>query len=104
MKSPGVQISRHPTLAGWTHHAVYFDGVRVPKTMVLGEVNEGWKVITGALANERIMIGSSLMALLERAFERLASHVVADPRLVSSTPPATVSPPDLCESRHAVPG
>lgn len=58
MTSPGINISRHPTLAGWTHHAVYFDGVRVPKSMVLGEVNEGWKVVMGAIDFERAALAS----------------------------------------------
>ncbi len=58
MTSPGVQIQRHPTLAGWTHHAVYFDQVRVPRAMVMGEVNEGWKVVMGAIDFERAALAS----------------------------------------------
>ena len=58
MNAPGVNISRHPTLAGWTHHAVYFDGVRVPKSMVLGDINEGWKVVMGAIDFERAALAS----------------------------------------------
>lgn len=58
MRTPGVEISRHPTLAGWTHHAVYFDQVRVPKSMVLGEIGEGWKVVMGAIDFERAALAS----------------------------------------------
>lgn len=58
MNAPGVNITRHPTLAGWTHHAVYFDGVRVPKSMVLGDINEGWKVVMGAIDFERAALAS----------------------------------------------
>ncbi len=58
MTAPGVKISRHPTLAGWTHHAVYFDAVRVPKSMVLGDINEGWKVVMGAIDFERAALAS----------------------------------------------
>ena len=53
MKSPGIQITRHPTMAGWTHHAVYFDHVRVPQSMLVGAVDEGWKVVMGAIDFER---------------------------------------------------
>ena len=83
LHSPGVTIRPSMAMYGKTFSATFYDNVRVSAKNMVGNVNEGWKVITGALANERIMIGSSLMALLERAFERLASHVVADPRLVA---------------------
>ena len=58
MRSPGVQVSRHPTLAGWTHHAVYFDNVRVPRSMMVGEKDEGWKVVMGAIDFERAALSS----------------------------------------------
>jgi alkylation response protein AidB-like acyl-CoA dehydrogenase len=66
---------------GKTFSATFYDNVRVPARNMIGNVNEGWKVITGALANERIMIGSSQMGLLERSLERLAAHIRADERL-----------------------
>src|SRR5690606_10757038 len=53
MKSPGVKITQHPTMAGWTHHAVYFDNVRVPRSMLVGQLHEGWKVVMGAIDFER---------------------------------------------------
>lgn len=53
MKLPGVQITEHPTMAGWTHHAVYFDHVRVPRSMLVGQVHEGWKIVMGAIDFER---------------------------------------------------
>jgi alkylation response protein AidB-like acyl-CoA dehydrogenase len=36
---------------------------------MVGEVNSGWKVITDALAAERVMIGGTRMAGIERAFD-----------------------------------
>ena len=59
MKLPGVQITRYPTLAGWTHHAVYFDRVRVPKSMMVGELDQGWKVVMGAIDFERAALAST---------------------------------------------
>ena len=53
MRSPGIEITRYPTMAGWTHHAVYFNHVRVSKKMLVGRANEGWRVIMGAIDIER---------------------------------------------------
>ncbi|MBL8385778.1 MAG: acyl-CoA dehydrogenase family protein [Burkholderiales bacterium] len=58
MTLPGVQITKYPTLAGWTHHAVYFDQVRVPRSMMVGELNEGWRVVMGAIDFERAALAS----------------------------------------------
>lgn len=58
MKSPGVVVSKYPTLAGWTHHAVYFDNVRVERAMLVGELHQGWRVIMGAIDFERAALAS----------------------------------------------
>ena len=81
LRSPGVTIRPSMAMYGKTFSATFYDNVRVPARNMIGNVNEGWKVITGALANERIMIGSSQMGLLERSLERLAAHIRADERL-----------------------
>ncbi len=59
MKSPGVTIAEHPTLAGWTHHSVHFDHVRVHKSMMVGERDQGWKVIMGAIDFERAALAAA---------------------------------------------
>ncbi|MCX6401316.1 MAG: acyl-CoA dehydrogenase [Propionibacteriales bacterium] len=45
--------------ADGSHHvnATYFNDVRVPVDMVVGEVNQGWKLITTQLNHERVMLG-----------------------------------------------
>lgn len=58
MKLPGVEISKHPTLAGWTHHSVYFNNVRVPRSMMVGNLHEGWKVLMGGVDFERAALSS----------------------------------------------
>jgi alkylation response protein AidB-like acyl-CoA dehydrogenase len=58
MKSPGVTIAKHPTLAGWTHHSVHFDNVRVPRSMMVGELDQGWKILMGAIDFERAALAS----------------------------------------------
>ncbi len=69
MKSPGITIAKHATLAGWTHHSVHFDNVRVPKTAVVGEVDQGWKVVMGAIDFERAALASP--GLVGYQFDRL---------------------------------
>jgi len=41
------------------HHvnATYYDGVRVPVAMRVGEENQGWRLITEQLNHERVMLG-----------------------------------------------
>jgi alkylation response protein AidB-like acyl-CoA dehydrogenase len=42
---------------------------------MVGSVNNGWKVITDALAAERVMIGATRMAGIERAFDHLTEYL-----------------------------
>lgn len=69
MKLPGITIARHPTLAGWTHHSVHFDNVRVPRSMMVGQQDQGWKVIMGAIDFERAALASA--GLLHYQLDRL---------------------------------
>ncbi len=75
LRSPGVTIRPSLALYGKTFSAVFYDNVRVPAKNLVGEVNGGWKVITDALAAERVMIGGSRMAGIEHAFDRLTEHI-----------------------------
>ncbi len=45
--------------ADGSHHvnATYFNDVRVPVDMLVGEENEGWRLITTQLNHERVMLG-----------------------------------------------
>lgn len=76
MKSPGVTISRYPTLAGWTHHAVYFDRVRVPRSMLVGEIDRGWGVIMGAIDFERAALAAPGLVMYQ--LDRLLAHCGTD--------------------------
>jgi len=58
MTSPGVTVQEYPTLAGWTHHAVHFDNVRVHKSMLVGEKDQGWKLVMGAIDFERAALST----------------------------------------------
>jgi alkylation response protein AidB-like acyl-CoA dehydrogenase len=76
MKRPGITVTKYPTLAGWTHHAVHFDQVRVPRSMLVGEVHQGWKVVMGAIDFERAALSSP--GLVGYQFDRLLAWCLQD--------------------------
>jgi hypothetical protein len=57
-KDPGYSWTPIITADG-SHHvnATYFNDVRVPVEMLVGEENQGWKLITTQLNHERVMLG-----------------------------------------------
>ncbi|WP_183099738.1 acyl-CoA dehydrogenase family protein, partial [Nocardioides pelophilus] len=57
-KDPGYSWTPIITADG-SHHvnATYFNDVRVPGDMLVGEENQGWKLITTQLNHERVMLG-----------------------------------------------
>lgn len=46
-------------MADGAHHtnATYYNDVRVPVDMLVGKENDGWRLITTQLNNERVMLG-----------------------------------------------
>ena len=46
------------TMAGVDTSATYYDDVRVPVTNLVGEENDGWKLITNQLNHERVALVS----------------------------------------------
>ncbi len=76
MKSPGISITQVPTVAGWTHHAVHLDHVRVPRDMLVGEVDGGWGVVMGGIDFERAALASP--GLVTYQLDRLIDHCSAD--------------------------
>jgi alkylation response protein AidB-like acyl-CoA dehydrogenase len=71
LRWPGITIRPSMALYGKTFSAQFYDNVRVPAKNIVGAVNKGWTVITDALAAERVMIGGTRIANIERAFDRL---------------------------------
>ncbi|MBJ18261.1 MAG: hypothetical protein GY910_05165 [bacterium] len=54
MDSPGIEIQPIPNLSGKvSFNQVFFNDVRTPVSNRLGAEGEGWRVVMGALANER---------------------------------------------------
>ena len=54
---------------------IFYDNVRIPLENIVGEVNGGWKVLTGALAFERGLVGGGIVLKVAHAFEQLRRHV-----------------------------
>jgi alkylation response protein AidB-like acyl-CoA dehydrogenase len=90
MDSPGVTVRPIRQMTGGaSFNEVFFDGVRIPDELRLGEVDRGWDVVIATLMNERAAVGGPaaggsgilsterLAALLDR-FGRLGDPVVRD--------------------------
>jgi len=70
MDTPGIEIRPIPNLNGvHSFNQVFFNDVRVSVDSRLGAEGEGWRVVMGALANERSGISESTEK--ERHLERL---------------------------------
>ena len=70
--------------ADGSHHvnATYFNDVRVPVDMLVGEENQGWKLITTQLNHERVMLGPAgrIEGLRDRVVDWAAKAGVVDRR------------------------
>jgi len=68
-KQPGFSFTPLYTVGGVRSNASYYDNVRVPASMIVGELNGGWKAITSQLNHERVglaAIGVQGWGLLQR--------------------------------------
>ncbi|HST83783.1 MAG TPA: acyl-CoA dehydrogenase family protein [Kineosporiaceae bacterium] len=77
------------------HHinATYYDDVRVPVSMRVGEENAGWRLITTQLNHERVMLGPAgrLEGLYERVREWAATRCDPDGRPLLERPDVRVA-------------
>lgn len=68
--------------ADGSHHvnATYFNDVRVPVDMLVGEENQGWKLITTQLNHERVMLGPAgrIEGLRDRVLRWASAQGVTD--------------------------
>ncbi|MEI5674029.1 MULTISPECIES: acyl-CoA dehydrogenase [unclassified Nocardioides] len=80
-KDPGYSFTPIITADG-SHHvnATYYHDVRVPVDMLVGQENEGWKLITTQLNHERVMLGPAgrIEGLRDRVAEWCAKAGVLD--------------------------
>ncbi|XVQ89419.1 acyl-CoA dehydrogenase family protein [Microbispora siamensis] len=76
---PGFELQRHRALSGETSCSTFFDDFRVPDSDRVGEVNGGWKVITTALAQERVIMANVAADIL-RLLDDMLAEVRKDPQ------------------------
>lgn len=76
MTAPGITIRPATTMYDGSFANIFYDNVRIPLEDLVGEVNGGWKVLTGALAFERGLVGGGIVLKVAHAFERLRGHLI----------------------------
>ncbi|OUS14352.1 acyl-CoA dehydrogenase [Gammaproteobacteria bacterium 53_120_T64] len=63
MDSPGITVREIQNIGGYSEFAeVFFDTVRVPRSNMVGAVNQGWTMAKALLGAERILLGSPKLA------------------------------------------
>lgn len=53
-KDPGFSVAPIQTVGGFRTNMTYYENVRIHESMVVGEVNKGWQLITAQLNHERV--------------------------------------------------
>jgi alkylation response protein AidB-like acyl-CoA dehydrogenase len=81
MNAPGITIQPATTMYDGSFANIFYDNVRVPLENLVGRENEGWKVLTGALAFERGLVGGGIVLKVAHAFEQLRQHLMTRPNL-----------------------
>ena len=77
MDAAGITIRPATTMYDGSFANIFYDNVRIPLENIVGEVNGGWKVLTGALAYERGLVGGGIVLKVVHAFEQLRKRVMA---------------------------
>ena len=80
--SPGVTARPFGSITGpddLDFNEVFFDDVRVPADNVVGELNQGWRVATGALGEERAMLWLSQYERLDEVVKNFRDEVRGTP-------------------------
>jgi 3-oxochol-4-en-24-oyl-CoA dehydrogenase len=83
--TPGVDVRPLREITGNAlFNEVFLDDVFVPDDMVVGEVDDGWRLARTTLANERVAMATSrLSTSTERAVELAAAGVTAAQRVAT---------------------
>jgi len=74
--SPGIDIRLIPKVSSHCCGSceVFYDNVRVPKTNLLGTLNNGWYDVLGTLNPERIGVAMISVGLAEKVFEECLAY------------------------------
>ena len=79
-ETPGItcrRIEKMGMRAAGTLGEVHYQDVRVPRSTLLGGVNNGWQVITGTLERARIAQASYCVGAAQRTIDDAIAHVKA---------------------------
>ena len=88
MKSPGIEVRPIKQMSGGSSfNEVYLTNVRIPDSMRLGDVGQGWRVALTTLMNERASIGGGGVSANFRSVKELAERLEIDgqPAIENST-------------------
>ncbi|BDC70801.1 acyl-CoA dehydrogenase family protein [Prescottella equi] len=80
-KDPGFSWTPIITADGAHHvNATYYADVRVPASMLVGEENKGWRLLTTQLNHERVMLGPAgrVAGLYEKVYDWAAKRELLD--------------------------
>jgi alkylation response protein AidB-like acyl-CoA dehydrogenase len=78
MEAPGIEIRQIRQINGGTaFNEVFFSDVRIPDSLRVGAVNDGWRGAITTLMNERASIGGGAGGLRVKDLVRLAQKVGA---------------------------
>ncbi len=73
-KSNGITCKRTPTMARDHHYEVIFDGVKVPKEHVLGDVDDAWSVLEGVIEKAAIAFSAFTIGVSEWIHEAATQY------------------------------
>ena len=74
---PGYTYSPIETVGGMSVTATYYSGIRVPAANVVGELNDGWRLLTAQLNHERVALaalGGRTIGLWEETLDWAAAN------------------------------
>ena len=74
--TPGFSCTPIVTVGGVATTASYYDNVKVPRSALVGGLNEGWRLITGQLNHERVGL-AAVSALAHRLWNETAQWALA---------------------------
>jgi alkylation response protein AidB-like acyl-CoA dehydrogenase len=73
--TPGITRKPISTMYDGEFCNTFFDNVRISVDALVGEVNKGWEVLTGALGTERAFVGTQILSKVCRHFEEVCDHI-----------------------------
>jgi 3-oxocholest-4-en-26-oyl-CoA dehydrogenase alpha subunit len=88
-KLPGFSVAPIHTVGGVRTNMTYYDNVRVPAAMIVGQLNGGWKLITAQLNHERIGLAAFCvrgLGLYNDTLNWARTTLAEDGRLVAEQP------------------